>query len=186
MLLRDSEVAKEVRTQLLNTFENSSDEVKVSELNEEMSIQQKIGEAMLSGDTNKITEAMAEAMAYKNRYIEALNRNNAQLQQKNDDLSLVNQGLTKKTLKWDNPKMLNKAIRLMASARQMSYAKQWNEFYNEMLYKHGIGLKQRNCGSPIKAIKSTEWDAVWQTITAICEGCYLNTADILKRAKISG
>ena len=30
MLLRDSEVAKEVRTQLLNTFENSSDEVKVS------------------------------------------------------------------------------------------------------------------------------------------------------------
>lgn len=185
MLLRDSEVAKEVRTQLLNTFENSSNEVKVSELNEEMSIQQRIGEAMLSGDTNKITEAMAEAMAYKNRHIEALNKSNVQLQQKNDDLSLVNQGLTKQTLKWDNPKMLNKAIRLMASARQMSYAKQWHEFYNEMLYKHGIGLRQRGCSSPIKAIKSNEWDKVWQTITAICEGCYLNTADILKRAKIS-
>ena len=73
----------------------------------------------------------------------------------------------------------------MASARQMSYGKQWNEFYNEMLYKHGIGLRQRCVDSPIKAIKSDEWDTVWQTITAICEGCYLNTADILKRAKIA-
>ena len=185
MLLRDSEVAKEVRTQLLNTFENSTNEVKVSEINEELAIQKRLGEAMFSGDANKITEAMAEAMAYKNRHIEALNRDNSQLKQKNENLNLVNQGLTKNTLKWDNPKMLNKAIRLMASARKMSYAAQWNEFYNEMLYKHGIALRQRNTKPPIKAIKKNEWDAVWQTITAICESRYLNTADILKKAKIA-
>ena len=185
MLLRDSEVAKEVRTQLLNTFENSTNEVKVSEINEELAIQKRLGEAMFSGDANKITEAMAEAMAYKNRHIEALNRDNSQLKQKNENLNLVNQGLTKNTLKWDNPKMLNKAIRLMASARKMSYATQWNEFYNEMLYKHGIALRQRNTKPPIKAIKKNEWDAVWQTVTAICERRYLNTAEILKKAKIA-
>ena len=56
MLLRDSRVAKEIRTQLLNTFENSSNEVKVSEINEELAIQKRLGEAMFSGDANKITE----------------------------------------------------------------------------------------------------------------------------------
>ena len=38
MLLRDSEVAKEVRTQLLNTFENAPDELKVMCVDEELEI----------------------------------------------------------------------------------------------------------------------------------------------------
>ena len=184
MLLRDSEIAKEVRTQLLNTFENATYEVQISEVDEELAIQKEIGEAYMAGDIQKLLEATVKATAYKNRHIEALNRDNDKLKKDNDNLTLVNEGLTKEALRWNNTKMLNKAIRLIASARRMSYPQQWNEFYDELLYKHGIALKNRGCKTPIKAIRDNEWDCIWQTITAICESRYLNTADILRRAKI--
>lgn len=72
MLLRDSKVAKEVRTQLLNTFEEAPAEAKTVNINEELDIQAKIGQAFLSGDIMQIAEAVTEGMAYKNRHIAKL------------------------------------------------------------------------------------------------------------------
>lgn len=91
MLLRDSKVAKEVRTQFLNTFEEAPAEAKTVNINEELDIQAKIGQAFLSGDIMQIAEAVTEGMAYKNRHI-------AKLKSQNDDLQLVNGTLTDKTL----------------------------------------------------------------------------------------
>lgn len=68
MLLRDSEVAKEVRTQLLNTFEHSTDEQKTFEIDEEMRLKMNIGIAYASGDMDELTKANMEYNAYKNRY----------------------------------------------------------------------------------------------------------------------
>lgn len=82
MLLRDSKVAKEVRTQFLNTFEEAPAETKTVNINEELDIQAKIGQAFLSGDIMQIAEAVTEGMAYKNRHI-------AKLESQNDDLKLV-------------------------------------------------------------------------------------------------
>ncbi|EOP56589.1 hypothetical protein IIW_00321 [Bacillus cereus VD136] len=50
MLLRDSEVAKEVRTQLLNIEENSTQEVKTQEIDKEMTLEMNIGRAISKGD----------------------------------------------------------------------------------------------------------------------------------------
>lgn len=49
MLLRDSEVAKEVRTQLLNIEEKASDEVKTADLNEEILLKIAVADAYSSG-----------------------------------------------------------------------------------------------------------------------------------------
>ena len=46
MLLRDSAIAKEVRTQLLNIEEKSSEEVKVQDINEEQSLMLPVGMAV--------------------------------------------------------------------------------------------------------------------------------------------
>ena len=100
MLLRDSKVAKEVRTQLLNTFEEAPAEAKTVNINEELDIQAKIGQAFLSGDIMQIAEAVTEGMAYKNRHI-------AKLEAHNDDLKLVNGTLTDKTLYWADTASLN-------------------------------------------------------------------------------
>lgn len=50
MLLRDSEVAHEVRTQLLNILENSTDEEKTVELDKEMDMIQDIAKAFAAHD----------------------------------------------------------------------------------------------------------------------------------------
>ncbi|EJQ98546.1 hypothetical protein [Bacillus cereus] len=50
MLLRDSEIAKEVRTQLLNVEEKATKEVKVADINEEQTLHMAVGIVLSSGD----------------------------------------------------------------------------------------------------------------------------------------
>lgn len=180
MLLRDSKVAKEVRTQLLNTFEEAPAEAKTVNINEELDIQAKIGQAFLSGDIMQIAEAVTEGMAYKNRHI-------AKLESQNDDLKLVNSALTDKTLLWEDRSCLNKAVRIMAGIRDMRPGYVWKELYDELLYGYHINLKHRSKGKKpyIQFIREDEWGTVVKVFTAMCEKRYLNTADILRRAKIS-
>jgi hypothetical protein len=177
MLLRDSKIAKEVRTQLLNTFENTGDDVKVSDIDEELAIQAKIGEAFMSGDMEAVSVAVAEGMAYKNRHIKML-------QNSNEDLTIVNKALTEKTLAWEDRACLNRAIRLMASIRGVGTGQVWNELYKELLYGHSINLRARGTKPYIRHVKPEEWSEVIATFTAMCESRYLDTADILKKAKL--
>ena len=60
MLLRDSAVAKEVRTQLLNIFEHSNDEQKIAEIDEELRLKTNIGIAYVNGDMDALTIANLE------------------------------------------------------------------------------------------------------------------------------
>lgn len=177
MLLRDSKVAKEVRTQLLNTFEEAPAEAKTVNINEELDIQAKIGQAFLSGDIMQIAEAVTEGMAYKNRHI-------AKLEAQNDDLKLVNGTLTDKTLYWADRACLNKAIRTMANVRGVPIGQVWKELYDELLYGYHINLKARGGKPYIAHIRKEEWANVVKVFTAMCEKRYLNTADILRKAKI--
>ena len=54
MLLRDSKVAKEIRTQLLNIEEKTSTEIKIQDINEEQKLMLEVGMAFASGDTNAL------------------------------------------------------------------------------------------------------------------------------------
>ncbi|EOP56587.1 hypothetical protein IIW_00319 [Bacillus cereus VD136] len=69
MLLRNSEVAKEVRTQLLNIEENTAQPVKTQEIDHEMELQIKVGKAVSSGDIVELISAMKELEDYKNRHV---------------------------------------------------------------------------------------------------------------------
>ena len=72
MLLRDSEVAKEVRTQLLNAFKKIPDDVKVSDINEEESILFEYAKAMARADHNGMSNAMVKLNEYQKRHIREL------------------------------------------------------------------------------------------------------------------
>ena len=69
MLLRDSAIAKEVCTQLLNIEEKTTQEVKVADINEEQTLQMAVGQAFMSGDINALAQAATSLMAFKNRHI---------------------------------------------------------------------------------------------------------------------
>lgn len=69
MLLRDSEVAKEVRNQLLNIEEHTATEVKTYEIDYEQQLHLKLGQAVAKGDILLAVQITQEVEAYKNRHI---------------------------------------------------------------------------------------------------------------------
>ena len=65
MLLRDSEVAKEIRTQLLNIEEKTSNETKTHDIDEEQSLMLSVGMAVASGDATAVAVASAKLVEFK-------------------------------------------------------------------------------------------------------------------------
>lgn len=155
MLLRDSAIAKEVRTQLLNIEEKTSDEVKTHDINEEQSLMLAVGMAVASGDANAVAVATTNLIAFKNRHIEKL---------KND-----NKALADGILEWKDRDRLNAGIRKLSAVTGIHFSKMWNELYKNLQYKHGICLKQRGGTPYVQWIKESEWDKVIKTFCAMCE-----------------
>ncbi|MBF7146768.1 phage antirepressor KilAC domain-containing protein [Bacillus toyonensis] len=69
MLLRDSEVAKEIRSQLLNIEEHATDQQLTKEIDHELDLQAAIGKAIMSGDVLALAQATTKMADYKNRHI---------------------------------------------------------------------------------------------------------------------
>ena len=155
MLLRDSAIAKEVRTQLLNIEEKTSEEVKTYDINEEQSLMLAVGMAVASGDANAVAVATTNLIAFKNRHIEKL---------KND-----NKALADGILEWKDRDKLNAGIRKLSAVTSIHFSKMWNELYKNLQYKYGICLKQRGGTPYVQWIKESEWDKVIKTFCAICE-----------------
>lgn len=178
MLLRDSEVAKEVRTQLLNTFEQSTSKQRTADIDEETGIMLEIGRATMSGEIERITMAYTNAFAFKNRHITKLEENNTELSQNN-------KALAGEIFEWNDRSKLNKAIRLIASARGTKFGYIWKELYDELLYKHHIGLQMRGESPYIQHIKEKEWKFVLQSVSAICENSGISQSKIFEKAKLN-
>lgn len=155
MLLQQSSVAREVRDQLLNIEEKTSDEVKVHDINEEQSLMLAVGMAVASGDANAVAVATTNLIAFKNRHIEKL---------KND-----NKALAEGVLEWKDRNKLNAGIRKLAAVTGIHFSKMWNELYKNIQYKYGICLKQRGGTPYVQWIKESEWDDVMKTFCAMCE-----------------
>ena len=155
MLLRDSVIAKEVRTQLLNIEEKTSDEVKVQDINEEQRLMLNVGMAYASGNIDAMLKATTEYNAFQNRHIEKL---------KND-----NKALADGILEWKDRDRLNAGIRKLSAVTGIHFSKMWNELYKNLQYKYGICLKQRGGIPYVQWIKESEWDKVIKTFCAMCE-----------------
>ena len=167
MLLRDSVIAKEVRTQLLNIEEKSSDEVKVQDINEEQSLMLAVGMAVASGDANAVAIATTNLIAFTNRHIDKL---------KND-----NKALAEGILEWKDRNKLNAGIRKLASVTGKHFDKMWNELYKNIQYKYGICLKQRGVAPYVQWIKESEWNDIMKTFCAMCEAYDQSPTEMLQQ-----
>ena len=172
MLLRDSVIAKEVRTQLLNIEEKSSDEVKVQDINEEQSLMLAVGMAVASGDANAVAVATTNLIAFKNRHIEKL---------KND-----NKALAEGILEWKDRNKLNAGIRKLAAVTGIHFSKMWNELYKNLQYKYGICLKQRGGTPYVQWIKESEWNDVMKTFCAMCEAYEQSPTEMFQQTTPTG
>ena len=168
MLLRDSEVAKEVRTQLLNIEEKTTEEVKVADITEEQQLYLEIGQAYGTGDPDQIMLATAKLTAFKNRHIQQLETDN--------------KGLAGQVLEWKDRSKLNAAVRKLGTVIQQPIGSVWSELYTNLLYKYSIDLKKRNFGKKpyIANVKENEWDKVLQVFCALCEHYEQSPSDMFQ------
>lgn len=167
MLLRDSEVAKEVRSQLLNIEEKTSDEIKISDISEEQELALGVGMSFASGNPEAIMIATTKMMNFKNRHIQAL--------------EMDNKALAGEILEWKDRAKLNAAVRKLAGIRGVPFATMWNELYRELQYKHHIAVKMRGGTPYIQWIKEEEWKSVLSSFSAICEKYGVSPAETINQ-----
>ena len=170
MLLRDSKIAQEVRTQLLNAFEKTSDEQKTEDINDEEKLIYDIGRAVAGGNAIEVAKAATNYIAFKDHHITELQHNN--------------KVMAAEILEWKDRSSVNKAVRLIAVRLSKPYGVIWKWLYDELRYKYGMGLSQRGKAPAIQWVKENEWPNVQQTLCAICENNGLSPSKIMKESKM--
>lgn len=184
MLLRDSEVAKEVRTQLLNTFENSTIEQRVTKIDEELMLQAEIGKAFGSGDWEYYNKATMNYIAFKNRHTQKLENENIQLTNINKELETTNDLLIHKTMEWGYKPILNALIRKYAtqcfSKNKYKFSDAWNSLYHQVKYKYGYDIPNRhNAKNMIDRITDEEFPNVIAVATSLLKNNGINISKII-------
>ena len=166
MLLRDSIVAKEVRTQLLNIEEKVSDEVKVQDISEEQKLLLEYGTAYMSGDLNALSVAGANLMAFKNRHIEKLETDK--------------KALAESILEWEDRAKITSAMNKLASKAHKLHSELYHELYEQLRNKYHIDprARDRKDGTIIGTIKEHEWHMVIKSLSALCEKYSVNPSDL--------
>ncbi|MBJ8080090.1 hypothetical protein JDS82_02495 [Bacillus cereus group sp. N14] len=185
MLLRDSEIAKEVRTQLLNIEEKTTKEVKVADINEEQSLQMAVGQAFMSGDINALAHASEKLIEFKSRHIK-------EVENKLQEQKMVIKTLAKEEMQYKDPKkLLCKLVNRysMVIHGTIRTNKGWQELCSHLLNKieNGINLKSRRTiaretnarASYTSVIKEKEFQIIIPAIVGMCKSRGVNVSDIM-------
>lgn len=197
MLLRDSPIAKEIRTQLLNTFEHATEEQRTVSINEEENLVGNIVKAALNGDMNTTITSLTEYIGYKNRYIAEIEEHNKELTKKNKDVISKNEELTVENrvlagdiLKWTDRASANRLVKVLAgTCFHGDFKFAFSTLYKELMYKHGISVSSRqkrdNSKKPkIAYIKDSEWICLFKSAAAICNQNHVSVKKLFEDAKI--
>lgn len=182
MLLRDSQIAKEVRTQLLNITENVAAEkpyILTKELDAEQNLMLEIGKAFATGDIMEFAKATQQLNEYQKRHIQRIEAANV-------TLTNNNKLLTAEILKISDRKMASRVMRMLASKLRIDYGMAFGILYKQLKYRYGIDLKNRgNKDKPyIQHVRNDEWDKVQKTITAILQDNNINADKFYVDCKI--
>ena len=174
MLLRDSAIAKEVRTQLLNTFEHSAEEQRTHEIRTEKEILANYGWAVLYGSREQIQKSVRELVDYNGRYTK-------QLEAECDKLKNAVKLLTHQAREWTPRQIVNRLCRCYASAcLGGSFQSAYRQLYKELLYKKHISLEKRTGGKCLlDRVRDDEWDDVIETAAALCIANEVNIESVL-------
>ena len=176
MLLRDSVIAKEVRTQLLNIVEVAQEEkpeIITQEIQKEEDLLFNISKAFATGNVMKLMTAMQEYSSYKDRHIKRLE----------NDKKL----LTADILTISDRQMFNAVMRKLAMRLRMPFKMLFGIFYKRLMYKYHINLKARGEKKKpyIQYIRPDEWGLVQQCIVAILEDNGINATEFLQRCQMT-
>lgn len=182
MLLRDSTVAREIRTQLLNIVEHTAEEnseIVTKEIDNETSLMLNIGKAYATGDALEVLKATQAYVDYQNRHINKLEAENEKLE---TDKKILIADI--KTLA--DRSQANLIIRALSHKIHRPYGELWTELYKHLKYKYHIDLKARSRGTKpyIKYIRNDEWSFLQKSLSVIIEENGLNVSDFLKEVEI--
>ena len=140
MLLRDSEVAKEIRSRLLDIVHDASKsqegkksivENVVTEINEEKQLMLDRIEAEMNGDFDTVCVINAKLFALKNKRIAELE----------DEVETIT---THALTLIESKQIVNRLVRLIAMKEYSGmFGKAWGELYKSINYKLGINVKSR-------------------------------------------
>lgn len=206
MLLRDSEVAMEVRTQLLNIEEKVAPEVKVAEIDKETELLQRaVGAAFMNNDIDGFINAMQDLRSYNNRYSEEAFK---ALEEENFDLkeTIAEMGDLVESLELTN-KALSEEISTVATIEtyrrviismmlRLAEKKQFNTPYlcYQQLYtilrndyeidlagrRYSLNVYERKQKSKIDCIETKEeWNKALKVATAMCDRDNITIDDLL-------
>lgn len=171
MLLRDSKIAQEVRTQLLNIVEHTAEEkpeLLTQDIDDEEKLQAAIGKAFATGDIMEFATAAQAYTAFQRRHI--------------DRIETSNKLLTAEVLHISDRKMFNRVMRKFASTLRISFGVAFSMLYKQLSYRYGIDLKKRGDRKTpyIQYIKDDEWDKVQKVIVAILEKYGINVKEFFE------
>lgn len=171
MLLRDSKIAQEVRTQLLNIVEHTEEEkpeLLTQDIDDEEKLQAAIDKAFATGDIMEFATAAQAYTAFQRRHI--------------DRIETSNKLLTAEVLHISDRKMFNRVMRKFASTLHISFGVAFSMLYKQLSYRYGIDLKKRGDRKTpyIQYIKDDEWDKVQKVIVAILEKYNVNVKEFFE------
>lgn len=182
MLLRDSEVAKEVRTQLLNIVQHTSEEnpeLLTADINKEQQLLLGIGQAYSSGNIIEVLKATQALDSFRQRHIKAIEKENV-------SLANSNKLLTTEILKISDRKSMSRVMRMMVNELGLGYSEAYAMVYKQLNYRYGINLKSRGDKSKpyVKHLRDNEWKLVQKIIVAILEENNVDTTKFFEKCKI--
>lgn len=137
MLLRDSEIAKEVRTRLLDIIHDTEQQAPeiinniVSEMTEEQQLVLEKVNAEIAGDYDRVSYINAKLFALKNRRIAELETENNHI--KTHALTIL-----------ESRAVINRIVRTIAMREYGSmFGNAWGDLYSKVNYILGINIKLR-------------------------------------------
>ncbi len=175
MLLRDSAVAKEIRTQLLNAAESSVAEIVPDSVEKEKELLMDIAQSYSNGDLTSLLTACQSLNTYQQGRIKALKE--------------ANHILSGKVLEYGDRSKANAAIRYIAANSGMTTQSAFYRIYQQLEYKYGISLKKRrgksNLDLPLLSfLRESEYPKLFRTIYAWADMMSIDLEALLEVSQI--
>lgn len=165
MLLQESRIAEEIRTQLLNVVEETrtvNPELLTKQIDQEEQMYYKVFKDMMSGNKDAMLVSLQNLVDYQNRY-------KLEMEKRIDTLTTNNKVLTNEIVTISDRSSANRAVRCLANKIHKPYQAVWNSIYSHLKYKYSIDLKKRGAKPYLSHMKNSEWDTLQKTIAAIVE-----------------
>ena len=177
MLLRDSDIAKEIRNRILDIVHDSEKgegnvDTVIEEVSEEKQLMLDRIDAEINGDFDKVCVINAKLFAIKNKRIK-------ELENKIDNITIHSLTIE------DSKKVINRLVRKIASVEYNNrFSLAWNEFYSKLNYKLNINIKARNKikGSYLNSLTEEELFKTEEIVRVWANECGI---DLDKELKIS-